>query len=111
MTWVELGTVNLNYQWQLLNSPSVGSETFRITHLFTNNEYVYSKALISQVYGNPYEFYGTRSLYPSNNLKLLTLPIPNDFKEQGVIVRYLALKLYWRYYISTTWQIKVEEFQ
>lgn len=112
MTWVELGTVNLTYEWQLLNSPAVGTETFRVSHLYNEGDYIHGKVLITQVYSNPYEFYSVRTVYPSRDLKILTLPIPDDFKRQGVIVRYLALKLSRRYYrYSIGWRVKVEEFQ
>lgn len=109
MTWSSLGTVTLTYDWQLLELPAVGTEMFRISQSWRVKPC--RKALISQVYAIPYEFFGTRYFYPSQEIKDIELPIPKAFLEKGINTRYLALKMsLWAESIDCSWEVTVDEF-
>lgn len=106
MTWINLGTVNLNYEWQLLPVPSFTAKTFKIIHI--NRAIYHTKALIAQSFGNEVQIYKPRGFYASQTPKIYNFFMPEEFVEEN-FSRFIALKL------STTsrvfdfnWQVQIE---
>ncbi len=110
MAWENLGTITLGYDWKALNSAVVGSETFRLTQSF--NLRPIGKAYIAQAFAVGNDFYGIRSIYPyKGTSRIVTLPIPEDFKNQGLTVRYLMLKMSNRTRVfDFDWKMIIEGF-
>lgn len=111
MAWHPLGTINLSNEWQLLNQPVVGGESFRIRQLWFTPTKPYGKVLIAQFYNQPQEIYGIRVFYPTTDLKIIEMAVPKDFQDAGIITRYLGLKLVIRHTsLSSEWQVSVDQF-
>lgn len=109
MAWQQLGTIDLSYDWQFLSVPILRLETFRITHLYNETDYIHGKVIVSQAFNEPKEFYDTRVIYPSQKLKIITMRTPSELEDDVGVYRYLALKLSRRYYrYSIGWQVRVD---
>ncbi|MEH2283343.1 MAG: hypothetical protein V7K90_18760 [Nostoc sp.] len=111
MEWIKINNIILSDSWQLL-SPSVAQgDLFRITESWD----IYpqgTKALIAQslTSSSPFQFFGTRRFYPSDNLKIINLAIPADFIAAGINSRYLLMKFYSRRHFTFNWNVTVESF-
>lgn len=110
MVWENVGTVSLGYDWKSFSSAVVGSETFRLTQNF--NLKPIGKAYIAQAFATGNDFYGFRSIYPyKETTKIITLPIPEDFKKQGLTVRHLMVKMSNKTRVfDFEWKITIEAF-
>lgn len=110
MEWIEVNNIILSDTWQFLNPSAVEGSLFRITQFWD----IYpqgAKALIAQSLTSiPFQFFGTRAFYPSDNLKIINLPIPTDFISAGITSRYLIMKFYSRRHFTFNWNITVESF-
>jgi hypothetical protein len=112
MSWTELGYVIPRYEWQTLNLPVVGSETFRIRQSYSDRPIGYG--LIGQAFSNSPldDFVGVRKIYPvQSESRILTLSIPEDFKLQGLTTRYIVVKMH-RYtrVFNFSWRVYVDVF-
>lgn len=116
-TWQSLGIIqpSLN-DWQSFALPSVGGETFRATflNLGTSSARIWStSALIDSLYATD-ESGSSLRLYPRIEKEIFYLPIPPEFKEVGLVVRYLRVKKWARYRIGRVneprWSLQIEEF-
>ena len=112
MGWSSLGTITLSSDWQLLNQPVVGGESFRFRQFWSTVTKPSGKVLVGQFYNQqPPEIYGIRAFYATTDYKIIELPVPADFKAAGMITRYFGLKLIGRYAsFSPGWQISVDQF-
>lgn len=111
MAWHPLGTINLTYEWQLLNQAVVGGESFRLRQLWFTPTKPYGKVLIAQFYNQPQEIYAIRVFYPTTDLKIIEMAVPKDFQDAGIITRHLGLKLVTRYsHFGSGWQVSVDQF-
>lgn len=111
MAWLDLGIVNLTFEWQFLGMEnSIFQETFRVSHY--NWALTRGGCLITQAFDDLFlDFYNTRKLYPSKERKIILLNIPEDLLSQGEIKRYIGLKLSPRAKVySYDWKVQVEAF-
>ncbi len=93
MPWNSLGTLHPTMQWQFYPVASVNTELFRIRHAWSTRPYWGAKALIGQFYATEESVFGLRRIYPSETDLELELPIPQDYKDAGIVVRSMAIKL------------------
>lgn len=110
MTWQQLGTVNLSYDWQFLAVPVIKFGLFRITQNYSDTEYIHGKIIVGQAFNEPKEFYTYRAIYPSKKQKIISLLTPNELiRAEGIFSKYLAVKFDKRYYrYSVGWNIGFE---
>lgn len=109
MTWIELGTLSPEYQWQQFNIPAVGGELFRITQSW-NGEYPgFGPAWFSSVYVDS-GITGFRKFYSNDEPLLMQMPIPDELEAAGLLVRYIQLKIgiRTRLYENADWQVTLE---
>ncbi|MEH2243967.1 hypothetical protein [Nostoc sp.] len=110
MNWVKVDNIVLTENWQLLTSLPVDGSLFRITQDWD----IYpqgAKALISQSLAETqFEFYGTQSFYPSDNIKILNMKIPSEFVNAGITTRHLVLKFHSQRKFTFNWNITIEKF-
>lgn len=109
MPWQSLGIVSLGEDWQAFPNDVVNSETFRITH-FTTADPSINSCHLSRYFALPApggRFSPWRRIYSSNDSQIIHLPIPMDYREQGILVFTLQVKLKFPYY-PIQWQIEIE---
>jgi hypothetical protein len=110
MGWTSLGALTLNQEWQSFEGAAIGSETFRIRQEFGSKPI--GKAWIAQTFAIGNDFYGFHPIYPNkDNSLIVTLTIPEDFKREGLIVRYLVAKMAVRTRVfNLDWRLTLEAF-
>lgn len=117
-SWQGLGIATPTIgQWQILNLPSLGGETFRVNFfaLGTNPQNrVWATYLIVDSLYSTGESGSSARIYPSATPEVIFLPIPPDFKQAGLVVRYLQVRKFSRRRTGRTvepgWSVEVEEF-
>lgn len=112
MDWFELGTVNLSRNWQYLQIASIGDEVFRIRQSYSYR--INGYCLVAPSYYNGTDFGSARRIYPNDQEnRIIQLPIPQEFKASGNIVRYIALKMVNRVIEPPgfTWSVSVDIYQ
>jgi len=115
MDWARIGAPIIpDLNWQFFDQPVIGSETFKITNTWSIRPYYKMKAYLGQFWANSEEVSGVRRIYPIKDTKqIITLEIPEEFKDEGLILRYIGVKLA-RPLPSTAsydWRIELEVFQ
>lgn len=117
-SWQSLGVVTPALGvWRLCNTPSVGGETFRVSFLnlgLSPESRIWgSFAVLESLYATD-ESGSSARIYPKVGSQVLYLPIPPEFKEAGVIVRYLKLRKFTKRYLGRVnepaWSVEIEEF-
>lgn len=111
MEWVKVDSKNLTDSWQLFTPSLVQGKLFRITQSWD----IYpqgAKALIAQSLTNssPFEFFGIKTFYPSDNIIIKNMLVPTDFLNAEINSRYLLIKFYSRRQFTFNWNITVESF-
>lgn len=114
MNWSNLGTITPTLQWQLYDVPIVGTESFRIRSVWTIPPFYRMKAYLGQFFATTEDVTGIRRIYPiKDKSQTIELPIPEDFKRNGQLTRYIGIKLAPRSKLGLyryDWQVSVDEF-
>lgn len=117
-SWSSLGVVTPHLgEWRLFDAPSAGGETFRLSfiNLGLNPE---SRrwggfGVLDSLYATDVSGSGSR-VYPKVEKQIITLPIPQDLKNAGLVVRYFRVRKFTRRYLGRVnepaWAIELEEF-
>lgn len=110
--WRALGTLQPSNDWKLLSQPTF-SETFRISYSGIDPHFN-SKVLIRQYFAND-EVARVFSSYPKKEKLVLEIAIPEDFKADGLFIRYLGVRRvtrnrYGLLYPPGNWKITIEEW-
>lgn len=110
--WRRLGTIRPQLTWSLLDTPTL-SETFRLSYSGIDTN-LSSYAYLRQYFSND-EVLPSSKLFPKREKLILELPIPQAFKDEGVIIRYLGIiriprKKYGFIYPDSDWQLTIEEW-
>lgn len=101
--WQSLGEVTVTDSWQLLPSVSVGNEVFRISTIVSDSDWelkVRSGVYIKFRYETDFEsFTESKKFYIPKSLASVVyeFPIPDEFKNQGIVTRSISCILYSRY--------------
>lgn len=113
MGWSSIGILSPTINWQTYNVATIGSETFRITNHWNIKPYYKLSAYLGQFFVVNTEVVRPVKIYPIKDTKqIIDLPIPYGYKEDGIIVRYIGIKLsYPRLGIhSHDWQVEIDEY-
>lgn len=114
MAWNSLGTLTPTLEWQLYDVPVVGVESFRIRSAWTIPPFYRMKAYLGQFFATTEDVTGIRRIYPiKDKSPTIELLIPEDFKRNGQITRYIGIKLAPRSKLGLyryDWQVWVDEF-
>lgn len=110
--WRILGTVKPSLEWIVLETPTL-SETFRISYSGID-PYFNSVVFIRQYFAND-EVLPVSKTYPKSEKLILEMQIPQAFKNDGLVIRYLGVKRsfrkkYGRFYPFGNWQLTIEEW-
>jgi len=117
-SWQSLGIITPTLgAWQLLNTPSVGAEAFRVTFmnlgLAPNGRYWRSFGVVDTIYSTDEKGSSIR-IYPSVEKSVIALPIPEALKDAGFIVRYVRVRKFVKRFSGRVnepaWSVEVEEF-
>lgn len=112
--WSSLGIIQPTKEWQIYNVPTIGGETFRITNIVDVVSLYGMRAYLGQFFYNLDQVLVSKPIYPYTDRKqLVELAIPDDFKAQGNITRYLGIKLGKSRKLGVTvynWTVEIEEF-
>lgn len=94
MSWEQIGSVVMGYDWRFLNSPVTNTSLFRFRHEYIERP-LNGGGQVVQGYGVlDTDFYGLKSFYPNSSFPLiLTLDIPPQFVVNGINTRYLLFRL------------------
>ncbi|MBE9182875.1 hypothetical protein IQ268_30530 [Oculatella sp. LEGE 06141] len=107
MPWQSLGTISPSEDWQSYPIDPVGSETFRIVQSLSIEPF--NICLLTQYFAPPGGRATFRRVYPSNEPTIITLPIPEDLRASGIVVRTLQIKRRLPYF-PAPWQIEIQVF-
>ena len=114
MQWNSLGVIQPNKEWQIYNVPTIGVETFRVTSVVNVRSLYGMRAYLGQFFYNLDQVLISKRIYPQvDNKQIVELPIPEDFKAQGNITRYLGIKLGNSRklgVVAYNWTVEIEEF-
>lgn len=114
MNWNSLGSITPTTEWQLYNVPVVGVELFRIQNFWTIKPYYRMRAYLGQFFGTIDEVLISRRIYPfKDSIQEIQLLIPSDFKNAGIITRYIGIKLATPYkigYYAHDWNVRLDEY-
>lgn len=106
MSWLSLGTVTLNYDWQTLAVPKLGFRTFRIIQ--ENRQFPSTKAVIAQSFGDKLQIYYPKGFYFSKVPKVYRFFTPDEFIEENS-ARFIAIKLSTYSRVTNfNWRVTVE---
>lgn len=107
--WSPIGTLNLNQNWQLFDTPLIGSETIRV--VMPPGIAVDGYLLIAPYYAGAGRG-RTQRIYASDDAQVITVSIPPDLRDSNEIVRFLGAKLGTRARVlsGTVWSITCEVF-
>lgn len=112
--WSSLGIIQPTLDWQIYNVPTIGCETFRITNVVNVVSLYGMRAYLGQFFYNLDQVLVSKRIYPHTDTKqMIELLIPDDFKAQGNITRYLGIKLGKSRKLGVTtynWTVEIEEF-
>ena len=93
MNWNSLGIIKPTFEWQLYDLAIVGSEIFRVTNTWTIPPFYRLRAYLGQFFATNEVIISSR-IYPFKNIhRIIELKIPDDFKQDGIITRYVGVKL------------------
>lgn len=113
MAWNSLGRKTPTLEWQLYDIPVV-VETFRIKNFWTIALFYKMRGYLGQFFGTITEVTGVRLIYPTKDVySTIDLTIPEDFKNNGYIIRYIGIKLAPTSRIRLypyDWQVELDEF-
>lgn len=106
MPWQSLGSLSPSgLQWQSFNAPAIESELFRfITHW---NVRPSSYCSLAQYFPESGRGFFTR-LYASVEPTILELKIPQNFKQNNLLVRDIQLKLHLPENVDTFWEVEAQ---
>lgn len=109
MTWLNVGTLTPTKDWQQFDTPVIGGELFRVTQTWTGKYPAAGPAWLSSVYANA-GISGFRRFFSNEEPLLLEMPIPDDFANSGLLVRYVQLRLGVdsRPFADSNWQVTLE---
>jgi hypothetical protein len=106
-SWQSMGSVIANYNWQFFPTLATEGNLFRLRQSWVKQPS--GRAYIAQFF-NATEFYGYRRIFPSEEIRLIELPLPEDYRLTGNTTRQIALKLgYWAR-THMDWQFELEIF-
>lgn len=110
--WRSLGTLKPGLDWRTFNAPTF-ADTFRLSYTGLTRD-LSSSALIRQHFATN-EVSSTIRIYPKPEKLIIEIPIPQDLKNGGTGVRYLAVKRlirkrYGFIYPDSDWSLTVEEW-
>jgi hypothetical protein len=106
-SWQSIGALVANYDWQYFPTLAVESSLFRLKQNWAKRPS--GRAYLAQCF-NATEFYSYRRIYPSEEIRLIQLPIPEDYRLVGVATRQIALKLDFWARTHLDWQFELEIF-
>lgn len=113
MQWNSLGAIQPTLNWQFYNVPTIGCETFRITNIVNVQSFYGMRAYLGQFFYTLDQALVSKRIYPHTDTKeIIELPIPQDFKADGNITRYLGIKLgkpRRSGVIAYNWTVEIEE--
>lgn len=114
MQWNSLGIIQPTLDWQIYNVPTIGAETFRVTSIVNMKSLYGMRAYLGQFFYNLDQALVSKRIYPHTDTKeIIELPIPQDFKTEGNITRYLGIKLGKPKrlgVITYNWTVEIEEY-
>lgn len=111
MPWQSIGSVTPDYlTWRLADDASL-SDLIRVRQSWNGDWPGKGFALVTAIYADGGS-YGIRKVYPSTEARMLVLEPPQELKDAGFVVRYLAVKLgnYTRLYGDANWRLTFEEW-
>jgi hypothetical protein len=112
--WHNLGVLTPTLQWQLYNIPVIGTESFMVRSSWTIPPFYKMRAYLGQFFATTTEVVGTKRIYPIKDADQgIELLIPDDFKNNGQITRYIGIQLVHPYRVgmrSYDWQVSLDEF-
>jgi len=114
MSWSSIGTRTPTLEWQLYDVPVIQTETFRVRNFWTVLPFYRARAYLGQFFGTVTEVVGVQRIYPVKDVHpIIELSIPEEFKANGYLTRYIGIKLaptsrigLYRY----DWQVELDEF-
>lgn len=111
-TWSSLGAITPTLRWQLYEVPVVGTETFRVRSTWTIRPYWKMRAYLGQFFSTTTDVTGWKRIYPIKDTNpTIDLLIPEDFKRNGQITRYIGIKLGGtRGSYAHDWQVELDKF-
>lgn len=114
MSWHNLGIITPTLQWQLYNVPVIGTESFMVRSSWTIPPFYKMRAYLGQFFATTTEVIGTKRIYPIKDADQgIELIIPDDFKNNGQITRYIGIQLAHPYRVGMRaydWQVSLDEF-
>lgn len=114
MAWSTLGSRTPTLEWQVFDIPVISTEAFRITNRWSIPPYYKMQAYLGQFFGTTAEVFTSKIIYPTKDrLYTVELKIPEDFRNHGILTRYIGIKLggYRRIgLLNYDWQVEIDEF-
>lgn len=109
MAWLDVGTLTPSHQWQQFESPVIGGELFRVTQSWVGRYPAAGPAWLSSAFANA-GISGFRRFFSNEDPLLLEMPIPQEFTDAGLLVRYVQLRLGVdsRPFADSNWQVTLE---
>ena len=109
MPWQLIGTLVPGYRWQQFDTPVIGGELFRVSQTWNGQYPGDGPAWFSSVFANS-GISGFRRFYSNNEPLLMEMPIPDEFVDAGLLVRYIQVKLgiRTRLYADADYQVTLE---
>jgi hypothetical protein len=104
MPWFSLGTLTPTEDWQSYPVDVVNSETFKVIQHLTVDPLNY--CWITQYFPMDGQT-SFRRIYPNLEPRIITLPVPRDYRLQGAVVRTLQIKRKFPYY-PAPWRIEIQ---
>ena len=93
MAWTSIGIKKPTLDWQLYDSPVVGTETFKISSTWSIPPFYKLRAYLGQFFDTD-EVVIFGLIYPTkDNKRIVELKIPDAFQLKGLTTRYIGIKL------------------
>lgn len=114
MDWANLGSITPVPEWELFNTPVIGTELFRVRNYWTVKPYYRLYAYLGQFFATSNEVLVSRRIYPfKDTAQDIELLIPQDLKNSGIITRYIGIKLALPRKAGTynhDWRVELDEY-
>lgn len=111
MPWRSLGIVEVGENWRDFPNFAVDCETFRVIHRTVVDPI--NSCFLTRYFPLPEpggRLTPWRRIYPSAEPQILNLPMPRDYREQGIFVFHFEVK--WRFpYYPVQWLIEIEALE
>lgn len=114
MIWTSLGSKLLTENWQLYDVAVISTELFKVKNFWTIKPAFRMRAYLGQFFSTTEEVLVSKRIYPfKDSDEIFTLPIPQDFRDNGNLTRFIGIKLSIPSragYVQYDWRVELEEF-